>query len=143
MSPMERLPPSPGRSRLQSLAGPAILLVLCAAFCWKLTLTDRYTWIDNPDIARMDVPRLQFQRLAWRQHHEFPLWDPYLWCGQPFLGEIAGAAFPLNWYFLGLHFLAALAAYFLCRDLNCSRAASLLGGLLYSFCGFVGLTHWP
>lgn len=158
---MERLPAPSGRSRLQSLAGPAILLVLCAAFCWKLTLTDRYTWIDNPDIARMDVPRLQFQRLAWRQHHEFPLWDPYLWCGQPFLGEIAGAAFPLNWplfwlpgpdrisltalnwYFLGLHFLAALAAYFLCRDLNCSRAASLLGGLLYSFCGFVGLTHWP
>src|SRR5215472_5870924 len=86
--PMERLPAPSGRSRLQSLAGPAILLVLCAAFCWKLTLTDQYTWIDNPDIARMDVPRLQFQRLAWRQYHEFPLWDPYLWCGQPFLGEI-------------------------------------------------------
>jgi hypothetical protein len=75
----------------------------------------------------MDVPRLQFQRRAWRQYHEFPLWDPYLWCGQPFLGEIVGAAFPLNWplfwlpgpdrisltalnwYFLTLHFLAVLS----------------------------------
>lgn len=146
---------------MQSLAGPALLLVLCIAFCWKLTLTNQYTWIDNPDIARMDVPRLQFQRLAWRQYHEFPLWDPYLWCGQPFLGEIVGAAFPLNWplvwlpgpdrislttlnwYFLALHFLAGLAAYLLCRELACSQTASVLGGILYSFCGFVGLTHWP
>lgn len=158
---MEDIPALPGRFRARFLAGPAALMVLCIAFCWKLTLTKQYTWIDSPDVVRMDVPRLQFQHVAWR-HHEFPLWDPYLWCGQPFLGQIVGAAFPLNWplfwlhlredrislttlnwYFLALHFLAALAAYILCRELACSRTASLLGGMLYSFGGFAGLTRWP
>lgn len=110
----------------------------------------------------MDVPRLQFQRATWRSF-EFPLWDPHLWCGQPFLGEIVGAAYPvnwmlflahpsrnnpvslsaLNWYFLLLHFLGALFAYWLCLDLGLSRLASLLGGFVYSFAGMFGLTLWP
>ncbi len=110
----------------------------------------------------MDVPRLQFQRAAWH-NQEFPLWDPHLWCGQPFLGEIVGAAYPLNWplflshpsgnsplslsalnwYFVLLHFLGALFAYWLCLDLGISRLASILGGFVYSFAGMFGLTLWP
>jgi hypothetical protein len=121
-----------------------------------------YTWIDNPDVAQMDIPRLQFQHDTFSDGR-FPLWDPHLWCGQPFLGQIVGAAFPLNWplffvpldahgkipldtlnwYFVLLHVLAALAAYALCRDLQCSRAASVLGGFVYSFDGIVGSTLWP
>ncbi|HXB73748.1 MAG TPA: hypothetical protein VNY05_36250 [Candidatus Acidoferrales bacterium] len=127
-----------------------------------MTLSNEYTWIDNPDIVQMDVPRLQFQRVAWR-NHEFPLWDPHLWCGQPFLGEIVGAAYPinwllflyhpsgngqlslsaLNWYFVFLHFLGALFAYWLCLDLGLPLLASLLGGFVYSFAGMIGLTLWP
>ena len=145
-----------------SLSGPLILFLICCGFCWKLVLASGYTWIDNPDIVHMDVPRLQFQLATWR-NYEFPLWDPHLWCGQPFLGEIVGAAFPLNWlfslfawsrqqhispsalnwYFLSIHFLAALFAYWLCRELGVSRKASLLGGFAYSFGGIVGLTLWP
>ena len=141
---------------------PALLFLICCGFCWKLTLSSEYTWIDNPDVVQMDVPRLQFQRVAWR-NHEFPLWDPHLWCGQPFLGEIVGAAYPLNWplflshpsrnnplslsalnwYFVFLHFLGALFAYWLCLDLGLSRLASLLGGFVYSFAGMFGLTLWP
>jgi hypothetical protein len=52
------------RSRL---AGPMLLLVICFGFCWKLVLSNEYTWIDDPDITNMDVPRLQFQRATWRQ----------------------------------------------------------------------------
>src|SRR6516162_1018717 len=131
-----------------------VLAVICCAFCWRLTLSDEYTWIDNPDVVQMDVPRLQFQRATWR-NHEFPLWDPHLWCGQPFLGEIVGAAYPinwlfflihgsrtnqlsvsaLNWYFVFLHYLGALFAYWLCRDLDISTLGSLLGGFIYSFAG--------
>jgi hypothetical protein len=145
-----------------SCAGPALLFLICCGFCWKLTLSNEYTWIDNPDIVQMDVPRLQFQRVAWR-NHEFPLWDPHLWCGQPFLGEIVGAAYPinwpfflfhpsrnnplslsaLNWYFVLLHFLGALFAYWLCFDLGLSRLACLTGGFVYSFAGMSGLTLWP
>ena len=86
-----------------------------------------------------------------------------MWCGQPFLGAIVGAAFPLNWpffnirtqgenrfsmgglnwYFVFLHSLMALFAYWLCRELGASGIASLLGGVAYSFTGFTGLTIWP
>lgn len=145
-----------------SLVGPLCLVLLVCGFCWKLTLTSDYTWIDNPDITRMDVPRLQFQRMTWHSH-EFPLWDPHLWCGQPFLGEIVGAAFPLNWpfvrlprgtvglfsldalnwYFVFLHLVGALGAYWLCREIKLGVTASLLGGLVYSFGGFTGATLWP
>lgn len=81
-----------------SIAGPLILFLICCGFCWKLVLSGGYTWIDNPDIVQMDVPRLQFQQTTWR-NLEFPLWDPHMWCGQPFLGEIVGVAYPLNWLF--------------------------------------------
>ena len=144
------------------LAAPALLFILCCGFCWKLVLSNEYTWIDDHDIADMDVPRLQFQQVTWR-HHEFPLWDPHSWCGQPFLGEIVGAAYPLNWplfllkpnskgqisfrqlhwYFVMLHFLGALFAYWLCRDLDLSRFASVFGGFVFSFSGFFGRTLWP
>ena len=125
-------------------------------------LSHEYTWIDNADIVQMDVPRLQFQQASWGIGR-FPLWDPHLWCGQPFLGQIVGAAFPLtwplfflpsdasnkisldalNWYFVFLHFLAAFAAYALCRELEVSRLASVFGGFAYSFNGIVGATLWP
>lgn len=144
------------------LAAPALLFVVCCGFCWKLVLSSEYTWLDNHDVTDMDVPRLQFQQVTWHEH-EFPLWDPHLWCGQPFLGEIAGAAFPLNWplfllkpnangqlsfrqlhwYFVALHFLGALFAYWLCRDLELSPFASLLGGFVFSFSGFFAVTLWP
>lgn len=138
------------------------MLLISCAFCWKLALSNEYTWVDTADMVRMDAPRLQFQRAAW-QHHEFPLWDPYLWCGQPFLGEITGAAFPLNWplflfplrgqdrltlgllnwYWVYLHFLAALFAYWLCRELRCSQIASLFGGVVFAFAGFFMVMRWP
>ena len=139
-----------------------VLFLLCSGFCWKLVLSSEYTWIDDHDLTDMDVPRLQFQQATWRAH-EFPLWDPHLWCGQPFLGEIVGAAYPLNWplfllkpngknqisfrqlhwYFVMLHFFGALFAYWLCRDLEISWFASVFGGFVFSFSGFFGVTRWP
>jgi len=144
------------------LAAPVLLFVISCGFCWKLTLTNQYTWIDDHDVTDMDVPRLQFQQVTWH-NHEFPLWDPHLWCGQPFLGQIVGAAYPLNWplfllkpngknqlslrelnwYFVVLHFLGALFAYWLCRELGLSRMASVFGGFVFSFSGFFALTLWP
>ena len=145
-----------------AFTGPTVLFLICCGFCWKLVLSNQYTWIDNPDVVNQEVPRLQFQQTTWRSH-EFPLWDPHLWCGQPFLGQIVGAAFPLNWpfflvnragknqlsirqlnwYFVILHFAGALFAYGLCRELGLSRAASVFGGFVYSFSGFFAFTLWP
>lgn len=150
------------RVRFSWLAGPALLFVICAGFYWKLILTDQYSWIDSPDLVYMEVPRFQFQMSQWHQGH-FPLWDPHQWCGQPLLGQIVGAAYPLNWplfllpfdangkirmsqlnwYFVLIHFLGALFCYWLCRDLGRSRIASIAGGLLFPLSGFFGIYNWP
>jgi hypothetical protein len=146
---------------MRKLAAPVLLFLLCAGFYWKLTLTGQYTFLDSPDLAHLDFPRLQFQATAWR-HSQLPLWDPNHWVGQPFLGQVTGAAYPANWllavfpfregklsvtvmhwYFVLIHFQAALFCYFLCREWKRSQAASVLGGLVFSLGGFMGHTEWP
>jgi hypothetical protein len=142
-------------------AGPAVLLLLCVVFHWRLVLSGQYTWLDSPDIANLEVPRFQFQAREWRAGR-FPLWDPTQWCGQPFLGQMTGAAYPphwlflwfagrhprisqgdLHWYLVLVRFFAALNAYLLCRYLRRSRTASIAGGLLFGLGSFVGSTDWP
>jgi len=146
---------------MRKFAAPAILFLLCAGFYWKLTLTSQYTFLDSPDLANLDLPRLQFQASAWR-HLQLPLWDPNHWAGQPFIGQVTGAAYPANWllgafpfregklnvtlihwYFVFIHFQAALFCYFLCRDWKRSHGASILGGLVFSLGGLLGNTDWP
>jgi hypothetical protein len=146
---------------MRRLAAPFILFLLCVGFYWKLTLTNQYTFLDSPDLANLDLPRLQFQASSWR-HSQLPLWDPFHWAGQPFLGQVTGAAYPANWllgffpfregklsvnvvhwYLVLLHFQAALFCYWLCRDWKRSQAASILGGLVFAFGGFLGTTDWP
>lgn len=142
-------------------APPILLFLLCVGFYWRLTLTDQYSFLDSPDLANFDFPRLQFQSAEWR-HLRLPLWDPYQWVGQPFLGQVSGAAYPANWllglapfregklnvttvhwYLVLLHFQAAVFCYWLCRDWKRSRAASIFGGLTFSLSGFMAGTEWP
>jgi hypothetical protein len=146
---------------LNKLAWPALLFLLCVLFYWKLVLTDEYTWLDDPDVSYLALPRMQFQAGEWH-HMRFPLWDPHSWFGQPFLGQFTGAAFPLNWplfllgfdqgkirqvnlhwYYVLIHFLGALCCYWLCRDLRRSRPAALLGGLVFGLGGFLAHATFP
>src|SRR5258706_642458 len=149
-------------SRLYAAAWPALLLVICICFFWKQLLTNQYTWLDSPDAANQVLPWFQFQAGEWHQGR-FPLWDPYVWGGQPLVGQAQpGAVYPpnwllflaplrngwmrqsfLHWYFVLIHFQAALFCYWLCRDLKRSHAASLLSGLAFGLGGFVGTNNWP
>jgi hypothetical protein len=144
------------------LLGPAVVALLVVGFLWKLALTDEFLWIDSPDVAYQVLPWFQFQASEW-QAGRFPLWDPYLWFGQPLIGQAQpGAAYPLNWilfllplrdgwlqlpvlnwYFVGIHLLAAWLAYWLCRDRGLGRSASVFGGLAFSLSGWIGATAWP
>ncbi len=141
---------------------PALLFLIVAAFYWKLTLTRQFDWIWGPDLANQVLPWLQVQAEQWHRHR-FPLWDPYLWAGQPLLGQAQpGAAYPLNWilfllplhhgkisidalqwYFVVIHWMAAVFCYCLCRDLGRSRAASLIGGCIFSFSSYMATSSWP
>jgi hypothetical protein len=114
-------------------------------------------------MANLVMPWFQFQASEWHQGR-FPLWDPNSWTGQPLLGQAQpGAAYPLNWlmfwmplnahgwlrqdvlhwYYILIHFLAALTCYALARELGRSRGASVLAGCIFSLGGYVAYTDWP
>jgi len=142
--------------------GPILLLLMMTGFYWRLVLTDQYTWLRSNDIANQVLPWYQFQ-VGEIQEGRLPLWDPYMMGGQPLIGQAQpGTAYPLNWllfllptrhgwikqinlhwYFVLIHYMGALFAYTLCRDLRASLGASLVGGMLYGVGGFMGQNDWP
>jgi hypothetical protein len=139
-----------------------VLLVLTAAFYWKLTISHEWTWLEGPDLANVVRPWLDFEA---REFHagRFPLWDPYEWAGHTLIGQVQpGIANPLNWilfamplrdghipvttlhwYWVLIHWLGAVFCYALCRDLKAGYTASLLGSSIFALAGFLGHTDWP
>jgi hypothetical protein len=118
--------------------------------------------MNGNDLAEQVLPWFTLQAREWHAGH-FPLWDPYLWTGQPLFGQaIPGAAYPLNWilfllplengqiaswalawYYVAIHLMAAGFCYLFCRSLGRSRTACLAAGLIFSLSGFLGNTPWP
>lgn len=142
---------------------PAVLLLAIAiGFFWKIVLSKQYFWLDSTDLVYQVIPWLQFQTAAW-QSGSFPLWDPRLWAGHPLAGQVQpGALNPLNWilfsipmkdgfvrlgtlnwYFVLIHYLAALFMYLCCRDRGLSKLSSILGGCAFAFGGFMATIGWP
>jgi hypothetical protein len=150
---------APGFRR--GLIAPAILLLITTGAFWKL-LTKQYTWVDHPDMVYQVLPWYQFQAASWH-NGRFPLWDPHVWGGQPLVGQMQpGAAYPpnwllfllplrdghiqltgLHWYFILTHWFAALACYWLCRDLGRTVGASIFAGFAFAIGGLVGSIEWP
>ncbi len=144
------------------LAAPLFLFLIVVCFYWKLVLTNQFTWLNSPDISSLVMPWMQFQAGEWHAWR-FPLWDPYGWAGQPLFGQAQpGAAYPLNWllflmplkhgwirqsalhwYYVLIHYFAALSLYALCRDLKRSKAASVIAGCIFALGGYVATTDWP
>lgn len=91
---------------------------------------------------------------------EWPLWNPYLNGGMPFLADLSSAIlYPSGLLYvvlnrftalnleLTLHvLLAGLSAYALARALGFSQLPSFTAGLVYSYCGYalslMNLSHW-
>lgn len=152
----------PRPSRRSRLLFPVLILFIIIGFYWKLTLTKQYDWIWGPDLAQQVLPWFE-EQARQLQHGHLPLWDPHNWMGAPLLGQAQpGLAYPLNWllfltprahghlqmisfqwYFVIIHYMAAIFCYLLCRDLGRSRTASMIAGLLFSLAGYVGTTDWP
>ncbi|MBV9745192.1 MAG: hypothetical protein JO099_15635 [Acidobacteriia bacterium] len=144
--------------------GMALLIfAIVAGFYWKLTLTHQFEWMWGPDLAEQVLPWFQVQARAL-SHGTLAWWDPYVWAGQPLIGQAQpGAAYPLNWllfalplrhdglirwwalqwYFVVIRFMAFGFCYLLCRDLGRSRIASLLAGAVFALGGYIAHTGWP
>lgn len=149
------------RAFARIVKGPTILLVLYVGFFWRLTLSHQFTWLEGPDTAYQIVPWIQAQARAVHEG-ESPLWDPYEWGGQSFIGQmLPGTAYPVNWllfalplkngfvrqiflhwYFVLIHYLGGLFCYFLCRGRGMGLFASLVGGAAFGLTGWMGGIDW-
>ena len=49
----------------------------------------------------------------------------------------------LHWYWVLIHWVAAVFCYLLCRDLNCGVVPSIVGGSVFAFVGYIGWAGTP
>ena len=139
-----------------------ILLALTIAVFWKIALTNQYTWLNGGDLADQVLPFVTEEIAQWQNGH-LPIWDPHQWGGQSLIGQDQpGVLFPLNWlwwsaplwrghialqfanwYFVLIHYFAALFCYLLARDLGLSRFASICAGASFALSGYMADISWP
>lgn len=155
-------PHNAGVGRTSRWLPPACVVILIALFYWPL-LSGIYSIFDvGPDITVMSVPDLELRAKALRSGI-IPIWDPYQMGGQSPLGEVTPAvldpfSYPLllmplrkghiplghiQIYYVLLHCLAGLAAYFLVKDCGVKSSIAAVGaGVYYAVAGVTGNAIW-
>ncbi len=124
-------------------------------FFWKILFGEAWLW---EDMMYFSYPVRVFAATSMAMGH-LPLWNPYTFCGMPFLADIqttvlylpcvALALFvrngALSFYWLELmviahYVLAGWAMYLLASSLDLRRAPALFAGAAYMLSGFM-ITH--
>jgi hypothetical protein len=155
--------PAKSRNRRSEAIILIVLFLLPALFFWRLLApnpADRAT-IPAGDFTEQYYPLHLFAAREWAQGR-LPLWDPYIYAGQPALADIqSGTLYPLNlllilllaWAGRGfplwaleaqviLHFsLASVFTYLFVRRLSRSRFAAVVSALTFTYSGY--LTSFP
>lgn len=136
------------------LAGLLVLVVLV----WSRVLFSReWSFGVELDFIRQFYPA-RFFAAESLSGGAFPLWNPYMLCGQPFFASyqtamlypinlamvgsyaLVGAEFSLKaqCVFVVIHFyLAGVFTYILAKDLKIGRTGSAVAAVTYMFCGFM------
>lgn len=102
------------------------------------------------DLSRYFYP-LRYLMVEQARSGQWPLWNPYIFCGFPLLATLQiGFFYPLSLlyyvlpfnlafnYFTIIHyFLAASFMYLLLRYFSLDKMASFLGGMVFAFSGYL------
>ena len=136
-------------SKAGRLWPPIVLALLCAAFYWDALWLPSDRVLSGHDLTHMFLPWLDFALSSLRQGR-FPLWNPYLFSGHPFVANPQPALFyPPTWLALllpvtqtlgliaVLHlWLAGAGMYAWLRSEGASVAGALLGAVTFAFGGY-------
>lgn len=133
-----------------------LLFGLTMGFFWRVVSGDVYQPADGGDLVSFLYPTYRFAA-AQLQQGVLPLWNPTLYAGAPFIGDIQAGFlyipnlillllwpdFPypvMQWLAIGHLYWAGLGMYVLLRTwhgpngLPVSRMAALFGALAFTFC---------
>ena len=127
-------------------------VVLASALQGSIFFADKGMILTGPDMASQVVPWFTFEAGQFSAGH-IPLWNPYYFCGTPFVAEpvtacfypfhwivaILPLAFCINFLYLLHFFLAGWFTALWCKTRGISAAGSILAGILFAFCApFIG-----
>jgi len=128
------------------LIGPALLVLVIIGLLWPALFGS------SGQVLSAAGTDIEMQFFGWRQFGfgelakgHFPLWNPHVFCGTPFVGSLQSALlYPPNWIFLILPLvkavnwniathamLAGIAMYSWARYRRVSRTGATLAGLTY------------
>ena len=127
-----------------------LLAAMLLAFFWRTVSGLVYQPADGGDLVSFLFPTYRFAAGALSQGR-LPFWNPHLYGGAPFIGDIqAGFLYPPNlllfllnpsfdyrwmqWLSIGHLWWAGLGVYALVRTLGHSRPAALLAAVAFGLC---------
>jgi hypothetical protein len=127
-----------------------VLALLCAAFYWDVLWLPADQIVASNDLTNMFLHWLRFA-VSSIQRGQFPLWNPYLFSGVPFVANPQPALFyPPTWlallmpvskafgWMVVLHtWLAGAGMYAWLRSEGASVAGALVGAAAFAFNGFI------
>jgi hypothetical protein len=141
----------------------ALLVLAMVAYYWKILLTGQFSMLTDYETVSQAYSWFHFWGQSVRAG-DLPLWDPFMFGGRSYAGEMQTAGFyPLHLifalfpnnrfgllapqlyhvYFVFAHVLAAWFLFALIRELGLSRFSALVAGLCFSIGGIVGRVPWP
>jgi len=125
----------------------ALLAALSVVFFWRIVFRGEVLYWG--DILLQFHPWRAFTQWCLA-HNQLPLWNPYVFCGSPFLANAQSAVlYPPNWALLWLPphralsygavvhvFLSGVFLYLFLRALRLSRLSAWTGAVVFMFSGF-------
>ncbi|MEO0116702.1 MAG: hypothetical protein ABIK97_04055 [candidate division WOR-3 bacterium] len=139
---------------LKRLLPGIVLIILLFIYFWPIIIGKSYFW---EDVIEHYYP-YHFFLFKNLRRFTIPLWNPYIFSGMPFLGDVQSQIFyPINWLLaffsspgsvfwllemkIIFHLLlAGIFFYLFLRELNLSYFSSFFGGVVFTFSGFL-ITH--
>ena len=140
-----------------------LLTVLVLLSFWKLVFTKQFSVLWQWEPVNQAYAWYTFAA-RFIQQGIVPLWDPYRYAGNTFVGEMtAGLFYPFklalylaplnaygllservfNLYYVFSHWLAAVGMFFLARRLKLGDLPSLVAGSCFGLGGFLLKVGWP
>ena len=137
------------RPLLRDALVPGLLGMLTLAFFWRLVVGDAYMPADGGDLASFLYPTYVFIQRSL-QAGVWPLWNPHLYSGTPFVAEVqSGIFYPphllrfllgpdllypdMQWLSMLHIWWAGVTTYLLVRGLGLWRIPALLAAVAFMF----------
>jgi hypothetical protein len=130
----------------------ALFASFTLAFFWRIIFLPEVYFPPGGDFVSFNFPQAVFGASALR-NGTFPLWNPYVMTGQPYVADPnIGALYPprvllafvsapsyrdLEFFLIAHVFLSGVLMYALARDLGAPTSGAIIAGIAFMFSGFM------